>query len=93
MLKTLTLYVATIIFDKQIVSYDTSSHLLTDNRPLVLAKQFKKLCPDLKPKLFGRPTYHPQTNSQFERYNQAPVAILHCCILYNEEDWDKYLQQ
>lgn len=57
-----------------IIPYGIPMYLRTDNGPQFVGKCFTTLCETLGAKQFTNTTYHPQINSQKERYNKTIVS-------------------
>lgn len=77
------LYFAIIPFDNWIILYGILSFLSTDNGPRFVAMLYYRLCLDVEFKHLTTTSYHPQTNSHVERFDNILVAGL--ATLHNKQ--------
>lgn len=68
--------------------YETAINMLSDNRRQLLSKFFMSVCSILGIRNLFTTTYHPQTNSQVERFNCTILDALLHYVGEHPKDWD-----
>lgn len=75
-----------------IIFYGFPKLILTDNQPQLVAKFFAARCKTMRLKHLTTTFYHPDTNSQTERYNGTLATRLHHSVAEHHSDWYDYIQ-
>ena len=65
--------------------------IVSDRGPQFSSKVWKAFCKGIGATVSLTSGYHPQTNGQTERANQAVETVLRCVVSKNPSSWAKYL--
>ena len=82
--------VAVAFVEAWVLKYWPPKTLISDNGNQFAAKFLHAVCSLLGISNVFAPTYHPQRNSQVERYNRMILAMLRNYVNEHQNDWDRY---
>jgi len=81
--------IAAALLDYWVAVYGPPATVLSDNGPQVRSTFFQGVCSLLRISNRYSTTYHPQTNSQVERYNRTIVGQLRTHFADHYDRWDE----
>lgn len=84
--------VAAAFLEYWVYAYGAAQYILTDNGKQFVAKFFDSVCGILGSKQYFTSAYHPRTDGQTERFNEAIVQRLRHYVVEPQTEWDQYLQ-
>ena len=85
------LEVARVFLNNWAFVYGLPHTLLSDNGPQFAASLFECVCSSLGIRHAFTSTYHPQTNSQVERFNRTLLAGLRIFAMDNLKTWPEHV--
>ena len=89
---TTALSVAKAFCRTRVFNYGTTKVLLTDNGSQFAVTFFKHVCRILGIQKVFTTEYHPQANSQAERFNRTIIAAIRNYVSDSQRDWDEWLE-
>jgi len=88
---TTTITLTTILLNDIVCRYGVPSSLHSDQGANLCSSVIQSLCQMLGIKNTRTSAYHPQGNSQVERFNRTVEAMLSKMVEENQHDWDSKL--
>lgn len=82
--------IARIFIEHRVSNNGFSSKVLTNNGPLFSSKPFTSVCTTLGVNNLATAEYHPQTDSQEERFNSALISTTRHRAAKQQSDWDTF---
>lgn len=82
---------AIVFVDVWVISYGNLTHMRTENELQVGTKVFVAVAVRMSAKMMTTTAYHPQTNSQVERFNRKIMVRLQHHVAEHQAEWDQYV--